>query len=167
MKGLSGGKQKLGSTTETFSPWTTWWRIELFEMGDLGELRFDHIVKRFHSEIEPEGMKWRVLHMGWGKLNLRTERVIPHKCLIYRKRKHFWPMNLHQEFLPILNNKISAWTVVSHHFLEFLAHKYSLPQILRELTCSLYSFHVPNCNSSGVPKSPQCFGHWSLYLSWH
>lgn len=100
-----------------------------------------------------------------GELTLRTERVIPHKYLIYRKSKHFQPMGIHHEFLRILNNEIAPWTIVSHHLLEFLVHNYSLPQILRELPYSVYSFHVPNCISSAVPKSPQCFGHWSLYLS--
>lgn len=43
-------------------------------------------VKEFQSKMDPEAIKWKNLtHVPLGKENLRTERLISHKCLIYRK----------------------------------------------------------------------------------
>ena len=61
-----------------------------------------YIVKGFQSKMELRHME-TLTPVPSEEQNWRTESVISIKCLIYRRpRLISWPMNIHQEFLPIL-----------------------------------------------------------------
>ena len=48
-KGFGAENQSFFLQPRQFSPWTTWWRTELFEMGDVQEPRFDCKRKQIPS----------------------------------------------------------------------------------------------------------------------
>lgn len=92
---------------------------------------------------------WEVLLIDcWTKkhkshLNSRTERLIFHKCLIYRRPKFLsQSMSIHQEPLPLLKpmDLLLALWVVSPYFI-LLTHKTVYP--INELTCSFPQFVCP------------------------
>lgn len=77
--------------------------------------------------------------------NLGTEKLIPHKCLIYRRLKLIhWPMNIGQESLFILQpmNLLLEFLLDLPHCAR-LAYKHSLPQALHRLLCSLLQHQFP------------------------
>lgn len=83
-----------------------------------------------------------------GKLNLKTERVISHKHLIYWKRK---PPSIN-ESPPRASphpqdNEVCAWTVASYPPLR--------SKSLVNSPVAYYSFHVPNRSFSVVTKETQ------------
>ena len=92
---------------------------------------------------------WEVLLIDWwtkkhkSHLNSRTERLIFHKCLIYRRPKFLsQSMSIHPEPLPLLKpmDLLLALWVVSPYFILF-THKTVYP--INELTCSFPQFVCP------------------------
>lgn len=77
--------------------------------------------------------------------NLGTEKLIPHKCLIYRRLKLIYlSMNTGQESLSILQPmKLLLELLLDLPHCALLAYKHSLPGALHRLPCSLLQHQFP------------------------
>lgn len=119
---------------------------------------------------------WEVLLIDWwtkkhkSHLNSRTERLIFHKCLIYRRPKFLsQSMSIHPEPLPILKpmDLLLALWVVSPYFILF-THKTVYP--INELTCSFPQFVCPVlqflffCQINTVFITQDCFSLSLFYF---
>lgn len=79
-----------------------------------------------------------------GEQNLRAERLIFYKCLIYRRsRLASWPMNICQESCPILKPmNLLLGLQLDFPIFVLLTHKYSHPKPSMNLPVACYRMHL-------------------------
>lgn len=132
----------------------------------LAEIYLILTFEKISMQMEPQDMKWGIPHVPSEELNLKPERLISHKCLIYwRQSLIFWPTSIRQESLPLLkpmNWLLELW--LDWPLFVLLAHKYRPPPNLKELVCSLLQHGFPNCNFSSI--TPQNSISGNLDLPW-
>lgn len=86
-----------------------------------------------------------LMHVPAEEQNLRAERLIAHKCLIFRTpRLISRPENIRQESLLVPQvNECTVWMLAGLSLFLVLEFKYSPHQALNRFTCSLLQHAFP------------------------
>ena len=113
-----------------------------------------------------------LMHVPWEEQNLRMERLISHKCMIYRKLNLiYWPMNIYQEFLPILKPMNLTALILAGLLFAILPVNAAQPKPSMDSPVACYSMHFSDCSSSAIPEWTQFQVIWAClclppYLGW-